>query len=69
MFNRNCTEALETYAKAFNTKIGETKKYGDMPPNPAFPVAEADKGLVLHARLNIAGMELMCADSAEHNER
>ncbi|MDR0639362.1 MAG: hypothetical protein LBG27_10780 [Spirochaetaceae bacterium] len=49
MFNRNCMEALETYAKAFNAKIGEARRYGDMPPAPAFPIAESDKGLVLHA--------------------
>jgi PhnB protein len=58
-------EALETYAKAFNAKITETQKYGDMSPNPAFPIAESDKGLILHARLNINGTELMCADASE----
>jgi PhnB protein len=58
-------EALETYAKAFNAKIGEAQKYGDMPPNPAFPIADSDKGLVLHARLTIDGTELMCADASE----
>jgi PhnB protein len=60
-------ETLETYAKVFNAKIGEVQKYGDMPPNPAFPIAESDKGLVLHARLTIDGMELMCADASESN--
>jgi PhnB protein len=59
-------EALETYAKAFNAKIGEVQRYGDMPPDPSFPIAESDKGLVLHARLNINGMELMCADTGRH---
>jgi PhnB protein len=65
MFNRNCSEALETYSKAFSAKIGEIQKYGDMPPNSEFPIAESDKGLVLHARLNINGTELMCADASE----
>ncbi|KAA6303584.1 MAG: hypothetical protein EZS26_000135 [Candidatus Ordinivivax streblomastigis] len=59
MFNRNCSEALEVYAKAFTAKITEIQKYGDMPPNPAFSIAEDDKGLVLHARLNINGEEMM----------
>ncbi|MEL7565642.1 MAG: VOC family protein [Dehalobacterium sp.] len=67
MFNKNCAEALEVYTKAFNAKITEIQKYGDMPPNPAFPIAESDKGLVLHARLEIDGMELMCADSSERS--
>jgi PhnB protein len=41
------------------------RTYGDMPPNPAFPVSESDRQLVLHARLLLDGMELMCADSRE----
>ena len=68
MFNRNCAEALDVYAKAFDAKITEMQKYGDMPPNPAFPVAESDKDLVLHARLSMNGAELMCADSSEHSK-
>jgi PhnB protein len=67
MFNRNCKEALEMYEKAFDAKISEMQKYGDMPPNPAFPIAESDKDLVLHARLNINGEELMCADASSQN--
>ena len=68
MFNRNCKEALETYVKAFDAKIAEMQTYGDMPPNPAFPVPESDKGLVLHSRLIIDGTELMCSDSGRGSE-
>ena len=68
MFNRNCAEALEVYAKAFGAQIKEMQTYGDMPPNPAFPIAEGDKGLVLHAKLNINGAELMCADAGGRSE-
>jgi PhnB protein len=67
MFNRNCAEALDTYANVFGAKIGEMQKYGDMPPNPAFPIAESDKGLVLHARLTIGNTEIMCADASERS--
>lgn len=67
MFNRNCAEALQTYVKAFDARISEMQKYGDMPPDPNFPVAEADKGLVLHARLQLGGAEIMCADSGDRN--
>ncbi|MDR0456850.1 MAG: VOC family protein [Treponema sp.] len=65
MFNRNCAEALELYANALNGTISEMQKYGDMPPNPAFPVAESDKDLVLHARLQCEDMEIMAADSPQ----
>lgn len=64
MFNRNCVDAIRTYEKALDAKVVELQKYGDMPPNPAFPVSEADRDLVLHARLQLDGMEIMCADSS-----
>ncbi len=67
MFNRNCAEALEFYKQAFGAEIIEIRKYGDMPPNPAFPIADSDKELVLHARVSIAGDELMCADSSAND--
>jgi PhnB protein len=65
MFNRNCAEALDLYAQAFGAQAREVQRYGDMPPNPAFPIAEGDKALVLHARLEIAGEEINCADASE----
>lgn len=65
LFNRNCKEAIETYEKAFNGKIIEKQAYSDMPPNPDFPVSEQDKDLILHAKILIGDMEIMCADSSE----
>lgn len=68
MFNRNCAQALEVYTKAFGAEIAEKQTYGDMPPNPNFPIAEEDKALVLHARLRWNGTELMCADASARCE-
>ena len=65
LFNRNCSEAIKAYEKAFGAKLIEIKNYGDMPPNPAFPIPEEDKELVLHAKLIIDGTEIMCADSTD----
>ena len=63
-FNRNCAEALAVYAEAFGAEIVTMEKYGDI-ANPGFPMAEADKGLVLHSCLQWEDSLLMCADSAE----
>ncbi len=63
LFDRCCAQALDAYAKAFDARICEKQTYGDMPANPAFPVPEDKKDLVLHARLSLFGTELMCADS------
>jgi len=66
MFNRDCSDALELYAKAFNVQVADKQTYGDLPPNPAFPIPEEDKHLVLHSLLIVEGIELMCADSVVH---
>jgi len=67
MFNRNCEEALKVYTKAFKAKVTEIQKYGDI-PNQGFKVPERDKNLVLHARLHLGDMEIMCADSEERSQ-
>lgn len=64
LFNRDCGEAIQAYEKALDAKVMEIRKYGDMPPNPNFPIPDGDRGLVLHARLDVCGTELMCADSS-----
>lgn len=53
MFDRECAEAFNMYQKAFNGEMLAIQKYGDIPPSPDFPVAEADKDLVLHAELKL----------------
>ncbi|MGI6357937.1 MAG: VOC family protein [Bacillota bacterium] len=68
LFNCNCAEALETYVRAFGAEILEMQRYRDMPPGTDFPVAEHDRDLVLHARLQWGGTEIMCADSPERSQ-
>lgn len=67
MFNQDCSEAIKVYTTVFDVKTLEIQKYGDMPPNPAFAIPDSDKDLVLHARLQLEGMEIMCADSSERS--
>jgi len=62
MFNNNAQEALDVYEKAFGAKVLHKQTYGDMPPNPDFPVAEEDRGLVLNVQFEIAGTVLMASD-------
>jgi len=62
MFNNNAQEALDVYEKAFGAKVLHKQTYGDMPPNPDFPVADEDKELVLNAQFEISGTVLMASD-------
>lgn len=64
-FNRNCSQALDLYKKAFGAVIVEIIKYKDMPPNPNFPIKDEDKDLVLNATFTINGETLMASDSRE----
>ena len=68
MFNGNCKDALKFYEKAFNVKIEEIQKYGDMPPNPNFPVSDDIKERILHSRFVLNGAEIMCADSSDETQ-
>ena len=36
--------------------------FGDTPPDPQFPLPEEAKNLVMHARLNISGSNVMFSD-------
>ena len=53
MFNRECKEAFTLYQKAFDGDMVAIQTYGDMPPNPEFPVVDSDKDLILHAELKL----------------
>ena len=53
MFNSECKDAFNMYLKAFDGEMIAFQTYGDMPPNPEFPVSDSDKDLVLHAELKL----------------
>ncbi|MHB1420649.1 MAG: VOC family protein [Bacillota bacterium] len=61
-FNGNCEEAVRFYQKVFG---GETQimHFGDAPPNPAFPVSDHIKNLVMHAELIINGHIIRFSDT------
>ncbi|WP_054024598.1 VOC family protein [Bacillus sp. FJAT-28004] len=61
-FNGNCREAVEFYAQVFGTEITNFTTFGDNPPNPEYPLPEEAKNLVMHARLNILGSNIMFSD-------
>ncbi len=60
-FNGNCREAVEFYANVFQTEP-HMMTFGEAPPNPEFPLPEEAKNLIIHARLDINGSDVMFSD-------
>jgi PhnB protein len=61
-FNGNCREAVAFYAQVFGLEEPQIMTFGDVPPNPDFPITEATKNLVLHTNLKIHGSTIMFSD-------
>ena len=62
-FNGNCKEAVEYYAKIFETDEPKIMQFGDMPGDPGFPMTDEMKKLVLHAEITINDSVLMFSDT------
>jgi PhnB protein len=63
VFNGNCREAVEFYAKVFKTETPQIMTFGETPQSPDYPLPEEAKNLVMHTRLNIAGSNVMFSDN------
>ena len=61
-FNGNCEEAVNFYQKVLGGEV-QLMRFSDAPPNPAFPVPENAKNLVLHAELRKDGHVLRFSDT------
>lgn len=61
-FDGNCREALEFYANIFQSAVQDLMTYAQMPPDPAYQLAEADKDHVAYSSLPIFGCNVMFCD-------
>ncbi|MHB1347883.1 MAG: VOC family protein [Candidatus Humimicrobiaceae bacterium] len=61
-FNGDCREAVEFYANVFETEAPKFMTYGEMQPDPAFPVTEETKNLIMHTNLKIKDSIVMFSD-------
>jgi PhnB protein len=62
-FNGNCRQAVDFYAGIFGIEKPYFMTYGEMPPDPAMPVAEDIKNLIAYASLKINGSLVMFSDT------
>ncbi|MEH7239146.1 VOC family protein [Bacillus sp. JJ1562] len=63
VFNGNCREAVEFYAKVFNCETPKIMTFGQSPQSPEYQLPEEAKDLVMHSRLNIDGSNVMFSDN------
>ena len=64
VFKGETKEAVALYAKLFNAKNVTVSTFGDMPEDPAHPVPEEAKDLVMHALIELEGdMKMMFSDT------
>lgn len=61
-FNGNCKEAVEYYAKVFDTNDPRFMLFGDIHDDSDFGQDEAVKKLVMHTNLIISGSMVMFSD-------
>lgn len=61
-FSGECREALDFYAKAFESEVQQVMTYGEMPPDPNYAMPEADKGRIGYAQIPIFGANIMFCD-------
>lgn len=68
IFNGNCREAIEFYAKVFETEKPYIQTYGEVyQDNSEFNMPEEAKNLIMHANLNVRGSRLMFSDTFPGN--
>jgi len=67
-FDGNCREAVEFYAKVFKSTVNNLMTYGDAPPEPSYPLNEADKDRIMYAGIPIGGMVVMFMDYPSGSE-
>ncbi len=60
--NGNCKEAVAFYEKALNAKVIMSQTYSEAPSGD-YPMPEAAKDLIVHARIDLGGEQIMFSDS------
>lgn len=62
-FSGNCREAVAFYAEVFKTDKAKIMTYGEMPPDPNYPLSDEVKNLVANTSLMIKDNVIMFSDT------
>jgi PhnB protein len=58
----NCREAMNFYTEVFGSETKDVMTYSQMPPDPSFPLQEADQDKIMYACVPIFGCNVMFCD-------
>ena len=61
--NGNGQEAVKFYQYALGAEVISLQSFGEMPPNPEYPLPEEAKDRVMNAQLKIGKASLMLSDT------
>ena len=61
-FDGNCREAVAFYAQVFQSEVKNLMTFGQAPPDPNYPLAEADRDKIMYADVQIGGITVMFMD-------
>lgn len=61
-FDGNCREAVQFYAKVFQSEVQNLMTYSEVPPDENQPIAEADKDRIMYAGMQLGDMMVMFMD-------
>jgi len=62
MFNGNCRQAVEFYARVFRSSVEHLITYSKMPGWENYTGPESDKDLIMYSRILFENLVLMCSD-------
>lgn len=62
-FDGKCREAVEFYAKVFQSEVKDLMTYGQTPPSEGYEVPEQDKDKIMYACVPIGGVNVMFCDN------
>lgn len=54
-FDGECEEAFELYRSVFGGDYATRSRFGEMPPDPEYPVDDAHKNRIMHVTLPMGG--------------
>ena len=58
----NCREAAGFYAEVFKSQVNDLMTYGETPPDPNFPLNEADRDKIMYAAVPVGDINVMLMD-------